>query len=89
MKHIFLQHRKEITELGFTPKSFVDLVATNFNCIFQGSGESLLLVMQNGKSKVIAIEMNYALQKGFYEVKTATVMSKSFLEKRKLLWTKI
>jgi len=88
LKHIFNRHRIEIAELGFTPKSFVDLVATNFNCIYKADREALFLVIQNGKSKVVVIEMNFALQKGFYEVITATVMSKSFFDKKKLLWAK-
>ena len=90
MKHIFLRHKKEIAALGFTPKAFVDLVVANFNCIYKGiAGESLLLVIQNGKSKVVAIEINYALKEEFYEVKTAFVTEKNLLEKRELLWTKL
>jgi len=88
LKHIFLQHQTELTQLGLTPKMFIDLVVNGFNRIYKGSGNSLLLVLWNGKPKSTAIEMNFALQKGFYEVKTATVMSKIFLSRKKLLWKK-
>jgi len=87
LKHVFLRHKAEIEQLGFTPKSFIKLVVIGFNQIYKGSGESLLLVMQNGKSKVVAIEMNFAFKEGFYEVKTAFVMEKKLLEKKELLWS--
>ena len=88
IRHVFIRHRKEIEQLGFTPESFVNLVVIVFNHIYKGTGESLLLVLQNGKSKVVAIEMNYALKKGFYEVKTAFVTDKKTLDKKELLWKK-
>ena len=88
LKHILIRHKDELEALGFTPKAFVDLAVENFNMIYEGTEESLLLVMQNGKPKVVAIEMNFALKNGFYEVKTATVMSKKYFINKKLLWKK-
>ena len=88
LKHIFLRHRTEIAELGFTPKAFVDLVVAGFNCIYKAKREALFLAIHNGKSKVVVVEMNYALKEGFYEVITAFVMDKKLLEKNELLWSK-
>jgi len=88
IKHIFEQHKQELKQVGLTPKMFVDIVIGNFNRIYKGAGNSLLLVLWNGKPKSTAIEMNYALQKGFYEVKTATIMRKEFFKTKELLWEK-
>ncbi|MCL2413950.1 MAG: hypothetical protein FWC94_01690 [Bacteroidales bacterium] len=88
LKHIFNRHEAELASVGLTPQMFVDLVVINFNRIYKGVGNSLLLVLWNGKPKTTAIEMNYALQKGFYEIKTATVMRKDFFDKKTLLWKK-
>ncbi|MDR0714800.1 MAG: hypothetical protein LBF89_11180 [Bacteroidales bacterium] len=88
LQHIFINHCKELSALGFDALTFVKLVVTNYNRIYRGAGNSLLLVIYNGNPKVTAIELNIALKKGFYEVKTATVMSKIFLQKKELLWPK-
>ena len=88
LRHIFLRHRTEIAELGFTPKAFVDLVVTGFNQIYKAQRDALFLIIQNGKSKVVVVEMNYSLKEGFYEVITASVMSKDFFKNKELLWKK-
>ncbi|MCL2681942.1 MAG: hypothetical protein FWE63_00485 [Bacteroidales bacterium] len=88
LKHIFNRHKKELEGIGITPKVFVDLVVSNFNRIYKGTGRSILLVLWNGKPKVVAVELNFALKKEFYEVKTATVMRKEFFNDRNLLWKK-
>jgi hypothetical protein len=86
--HIFNRHRLELEQVGLEPKMFVNLVVNNFNRIYKGKGTSILLVLWNGNPKVTAIEMNYALKNGFYEVRTATVMRKEFFNDNALLWTK-
>jgi len=64
------------------------LVVKGFNQIYKAKRQALYLVMQNGKLNVVVIEMNYALKKGFYEVKTATVIRKDFFNSKELLWEK-
>ena len=88
LKHILLQHGTELAMVGLTPKIFVDLVVMGYNRIYKGTENSLILVIYSENSKVVAIDMNYAFKKGFYEVKTATVMREKSLEKKELLWTK-
>ena len=88
LKHIFNKHRAELELVGLTPKIFVDLVVSGFNRIYKGVENSLWLVIYNGSSQVVVIDMNYALKKGFYEVKTATVVNKNNLKSKELLWIK-
>jgi hypothetical protein len=88
LRHIVKKHGKELAALGFDASTFVQLVVSGYNRIYEGKDSSLLLVMFNGKPKVTAIELNLVLKTGFYEVKTATTMNKEFLKKRKLLWQK-
>jgi len=88
LKHIFHRHEKDLAYFGLTPKIFVDLVVGGFNRIYKGSGSSILLVLWNGKPKVVAIELNFALKKNFYEVKTASVYRKEFFCNKQQLWEK-
>jgi hypothetical protein len=88
LRHIENFHNRELAALGFDALTFVKLVVSNYNRIYKGAESSLLLVIYNGKPKVTAIELNLILRQGFYEVKTATVMSKMFLQKKELLWLK-
>lgn len=86
LQHISMKHGKELAVIGFDAMTFVQLVVKNYNRIYKGTGNSLQLVLYNGKPKVTAIELNLALKQGFYEVKTATIMKKSYLKDDKLLW---
>ncbi|MDR0691582.1 MAG: hypothetical protein LBF69_00925 [Prevotellaceae bacterium] len=86
LRHIFMRHDKELRALGFDALTFVKLVVNNYNRIYKGASTSLLLVIYNGKPKVTAIELNLVLKQGFYEVKTATIVRKTFLKEEKLLW---
>ncbi|MCL2413376.1 MAG: hypothetical protein FWC98_04470 [Bacteroidales bacterium] len=88
LKHIFNRHEAELASVGLTPQMFVDLVVNNFNRIYKGDRNAVLLVLWNGRPKATVIEMNYALQRGFYEIKTATIMRKDFFENKILLWRK-
>jgi len=88
IKHIEINHSKELNSIGFDAETFVCLVVENFNQIRIGKNESLLLVIYNGKPKVTAIELNYVLKTKFYEVKTATIMSKKRLKSKVILWEK-
>ncbi|MDR3350295.1 MAG: hypothetical protein LBN98_01440 [Prevotellaceae bacterium] len=86
LRHIFIQHQEELAAIGFDALTFVQLVVSNYNRIYKGAGASLLLVIYNGKPKVTAIELNLVLKYGFYEVKTAAIVRKTFLKEEKLLW---
>jgi hypothetical protein len=86
LRHIELKHGKELAAIGFDAMTFVRLVVKSYNRIYKGTGNSLQLVIYNGKPKVTAIELNLVLKNGFYEVKTATTMKKSYLKEDNLLW---
>lgn len=88
IKHILNEHKDDLANFGLTPKIFVDLVIKDFNRIYRGRGEALFLAVWNGKAKVIVVELNLALKKEFYEVKTASVYRKGFFDNKELLWVK-
>ena len=88
VKHIFNKHVEQLKAVGYTPFDFVKEVVKGFNRIYQGSGNSILLVKWNGAAKVAAIELNFAFQKEFYEVKTAQIRAKGNFKDEKLLWKK-
>ncbi|MDR2836480.1 MAG: hypothetical protein LBV69_09895 [Bacteroidales bacterium] len=59
--------------LGLSAFNFINLIVSNFNQIKKGSGNSFLLVIKDKTlAKVAAIEMNFSIKKGFWEIKTAT-----------------
>jgi hypothetical protein len=88
LRHILNRHAEELASVGLDPITLVCLVVNNFNRIYKGKGQSLLLTIYNGKPKVTAIELNFAIRKGFYEVKTATITRKTYLKDEDLLWQK-
>jgi hypothetical protein len=86
LKHIANRHGAELAALGFDAFTFVTLAVGNYNRIYKGSGDSLLLVIYNGKPKVAAIELNFSLREKFYEVKTAVIVRKGFLKEEQCIW---
>ena len=88
IKHIFNRHIEELRAVGYTPFDFAKEVVTGFNRIYKGAGESILLVKWNGTPRVAAIELNFAFQKEFYEVKTAQIRAKANMKNLVLLWEK-
>ncbi len=88
LKHIFSRHKEDLAKIGLTPQMFIDLVVNNFNRIYKGSGQSILLVEWSGAPKIVAIELNLAFRKGFYEVKTAFMKPKNKFKQEYLLWEK-
>ncbi len=88
LKHIFIGHEKQLAEIGFTPQMFLEVVMKDFNRIYRGKGNSLLLVKWNGTPKVAAIELNLAFNREFYEVKTAFIHRKGQFKDENLLWKK-
>jgi hypothetical protein len=88
IKHIFNRHIDELQAVGYTPLDFAREVISGFNRIYKGTGDSILLVKWNGTPKVAAIELNFAFQKEFYEVKTAQIRAKEKMKNLELLWLK-
>jgi len=88
VKHIFNRHIGELQAIGYTPLDFAKEVITGFNRIYKGTGDSILLVKWNGTPRVAAIELNFAFQKEFYEVKTAQIRAKENMKNLELLWQK-
>ncbi|MDR1739496.1 MAG: hypothetical protein LBR45_01900 [Bacteroidales bacterium] len=88
VKHIFNRHSGQLKEIGFTPLVFLEVVMSGYNRIYKGNGQSLLLAKWNGVPKIAAIEMNFALKKEFYEVKTAFIKAKEKFKEEDLLWQK-
>ena len=86
--HIQNTHRKELEDLGIDATTFVSMVCRNFNQIRKGSGDSILLVIYNTRlSYVIAISLNYSIEKEFWEIKTAEPRRRRTVDKSALIWT--
>lgn len=86
-KHIAEKHRRELAQLGVSAMDYVSMIASRYNMILQGSGNSLLLVVYRGESNdVAAIDLNYSTKKGFWEVKTGQPRRYEEIVKRKKLW---
>jgi hypothetical protein len=88
LRHILNEHKEDLADFGLTPKLFIGSVIKGFNRIYKGRGSALLLVVWNGKANVVVVELNLALRKEFYEVKTASVYRKGFFDKKELLYNK-
>jgi hypothetical protein len=88
LKHIFIKHEIQLAAIGFTPKMFLEVVIKEYNRIYRGTGNSLLLTKWNGTPKIAAIELNLAFKEGFYEVKTAFIREKRRFKNEDLLWKK-
>ncbi len=86
-KHIAEKHRRELAQLGVSAMDYVSMIASRYNMILQGSGNSLLLVVYRGESNdVAAIDLNYSLKNEFWEVKTAEPRRCSTVLKSALIW---
>lgn len=88
LTHITNKHGNELAGLGFDALTFVKAVCQNFNQIRKGSGDSYLLVVYNEEmSQVAAIRLNYALKKGFWEIKTAEPRNGAAVRRKTLIWS--
>ena len=86
--HIQNKHKKELEALGIDAITFVTMVCKSFNQIRKGSENSILLVIFDSKlSYVIAISLNYSIEKEFWEIKTAEPRRRKAIEKSALIWT--
>ena len=87
LAHIAHVHATELAQLGVSAMDYVSMIASRYNMIMQGSGNSLLLVVYRGESNdVAAIDLDYSTKKGFWEVKTAQPRRYEEIVKRKKLW---
>ena len=88
LKHIQLQHGEELEALGIAPIDFVKLICNNFNEIRQGSGDSVLLIINNSNLTYVAgIALNYSLEKDFWEIKTAEPRRLRTIKNKALIWS--
>jgi hypothetical protein len=88
LRHVEINHKKELSQLGISAIGFISYVVDNFNHIYKGTKNSYLLVVYDEKiSKVAAIELNLSLDT-FWEVKTAEPRGTATLKKKPLLWKK-
>lgn len=88
LQHINNEH-PEFKKLGLTAFLYIKSITDNFNQIHKGSGTSLLLVVFNGdKNPVVAVDMNYSIKRGAWEVKTAQIRREKDIKKSEMLWEK-
>jgi len=85
--HIRTYHGIDLEKIGFTTLDFVKIIIEKFNCIYKGSGNSFLLVMEKEPlSNVAAIELTINKnQKDTYKINTALSIETKRLHKKKLL----
>lgn len=89
IKHIEQRHGAELSSLGVTPIDFVKMILVNYNRIYAGSDDSIILVVYNNKTNLhsaAALKLNYIVKKGIWEIKTAQPRSTRDLERRKRIW---
>lgn len=89
--HIKNRHEREVCALGIDYLTYVKLIATQFNRIYSGSGDSYLLVFypnDGSLTHVAAIQANYSIEKGFWEVVTAQPRHTARLYDKNKRWQK-
>ncbi|MBR3711812.1 MAG: hypothetical protein IKM98_01285 [Bacteroidales bacterium] len=89
IRHITIRHKVELEQVGLSAEVYVKTIVENFTQIRQGSGESVLLVVYddaNEQHNTAAISLNYSLQKGFWEIKTAQPRRTEEILKKKKIW---
>ena len=88
--HIQNEHNTELEAIGLTAFDFVKYIADNFNKIYKGSGNSVLLVVWREKtSYTAAIELYLTKQNDVYKIKTALPMNTVTLSKKKLFYANV
>ena len=87
--HIKNKHNAELEQLGLTAEVYVKTIIENYNEIREGSNNSILLVVfEEGceEHNTAAISMNYSVDNGFWEVKTAQPRNTKNLLRKKKIW---
>lgn len=89
IRHIMQKHGVELNSLGISSIDFVKMILVNYNRIYAGSDDSIILVVYNDKTNLhsaAALKLNYIVKKGIWEIKTAQPRSTRDLERRKRIW---
>lgn len=80
---------KQLHAAGFeNARDFVQFVGRNYNAVYRGEGSSLKISARGKKDYTLFIQLEPSQDGDFYDVKTAMVSRKSYLEKETALWTK-
>ena len=80
---------KQLQSAGFeNARDFVDFVGKNYNAIYHGGGRSLKISARGKRDFTLFMQLEPSSEGDFYDVKTAMVSRKSYLEKETPLWTK-
>ena len=89
IKHIENKHSVELEQLGLPADVYVKTIINNFNEIREGANGSILLVIfekDNDFHNTAALTLNYSIEEGFWEVKTAQPRNTKNLLKKKKIW---
>lgn len=80
---------KQLQNAGFeNARDFVDFVGKNYNAIYNGSGRSLRISARGQRDYTMFIQLEPSSDGDFYDVKTAMVSRRSYLENETPLWKK-
>jgi hypothetical protein len=86
-KKIEEKHGAEIRAAGYRDAAaFVEDITENYTAIYEGRDSTLLLMKKNGKTKVAFISLTLGKDKTFYDVSSATLARKKYLDNKKVLW---
>ncbi len=89
IKHIENKHCVELEQLGLSAEVYLKTIISNFNEIREGANGSILLVIfekDNEFHNTAALTLNYSIEEGFWEVKTAQPRNTKNLLKKKKIW---
>lgn len=79
---------KQIQNAGFkNARDFVEFVGRNYNAIYKGGGRSLKISVRSERDCTMFIQLEPNSEEDFYDVKTAMITRKTYLEKETPLWT--
>lgn len=79
----------QLKKAGFeSARDFVEFVGKNYNTIFHDNGRSLKISFRDQNDYTMFVQLEPSPSEDFYDVKTAMITRKSYLEKETPLWTK-
>ncbi len=80
---------KQIKNAGFAnARDFVNFIGKNYTAIYSGNGRSLKICVNSDKDFTMFVQLEPNLDGDFYDVKTAMITRKSYLQKETPLWKK-
>lgn len=98
LQHIVAGHTSEIEAIGLSVLEYLKFITSHYNRIYTGTGNSYLLVVfpdislpgkiESEIANVAAIQANYSIKKGFWEIATAQPRKAARLRNKILLWKK-